>query len=163
MTTVGPQTLSVLVLYALASLAFAVALVSILLVLDRNADHLQHVNQGAAERDPRLAVLDRISFWAFIVGALFLAALGVMAGIDKVGTQSGAQMNKANNPTKMTTDAVVTHKKSYNGISDMRPPVAQQPAAEPPAAAPPAVPPTTAPAPTPAGSQGEQGAGRGSK
>lgn len=163
MTTVGPQTRTVLVLYALASLAFAVALISILLILDRNADHLKHVQRGKVERDPRLALLDRISFWAFIVGALFLATLGVMAGIDKVATQAGAQMNKADNPTKVSTDAVVTDKRSYNGISDMRPPAAQQPAAEPPAVAPAAVPPAPAPAPAPAASQGDQGAGGGSK
>jgi len=163
MTTVGPQTRAALVLYALASLAFAVALISVLVVLDRNADHLKHVNRGKADRDPRLAMLDRTSFWAFIVGALFLAALGVMAGIDKVGTQTGAQMSKADQPVKVTTDAPPTHKHSYDGISDMRPPVAQQPPAVPPAAAPAAAPPAVAPSPAPVASQGGQGAGGASK
>jgi len=136
MTTVGPQTTFALVLYGFATLAFAVSLFCIIRILDRNADHLKQVRRGEVERDSGLARLDRLSFWSFIAGAALLGTLGVLAGYDKIGSQRGGQMSKSEQPTKVTTEAVPTHRRSYDGISDMRPPVAQQPTATPPAAAP---------------------------
>lgn len=170
MTTVGPQTTVALVLYGVAIVAFAVSLYSIIRILDRNAHHLKQIVRGEAERDSRLALLDRISFGSFIVGAVLLGAVGLMAGIDKLGSQTGAHMSKSDQPAKTTTVAVPTHRQSYDGISDMRPPVAQQtpaaPPAAPPAATPAAVTPAAAP-PTagqaPAAPQAAQDAGGGSK
>ncbi len=159
LTTVGPQTTVTLVLYGMAMLTFAVSLFCIIRILDRNADHLKQIVRGEVEGDSGLARLDRVSFWTFIAGAALLALLGMIAGIDKLGPQAGGQMSKANQPTKITTEGVATGKRSYDGIGDMRPPVAQQPAAKPaPPAATPAAPPLA-----PAASQGTQDGGSGTK
>lgn len=144
MTTVGPQSRVTLTLYVLAALAFATSLFCIIRILDRNAEHLKHVVRGTADRDVGLARLDRISFWAFVAGAALLGCIGVIAGIDKLGSQTGAQMSKAEPPTKVTREGVAPDKRSYDGIGDMRPPVPQQePTGTPPAA--PAVAPATTP------------------
>lgn len=165
MTTVGPQSLVTLMLYALAALAFATSLFCIIRILDRNADHLKHIVAGTADRDAGLARLDRVSFWAFVAGAALLGAIGVFAGIDKLGSQTGAQMSKAAPPTKITTDGTPTHRQSYDGIGDMRPPVAQhRPAAPPPAASTPAPAPVAqTPSPAPAATQATQDGGASSK
>lgn len=155
LTTVGPGTPLVLAGYIVAMAAFSIARATVINVFDRNAKHLEQVMRRELERDPKLARLDALSYWSFIAGAAFLAVIGVSAGIDKLVSQTGGEVNKSGSSSRVTTESVVTGKHSYDGISNMRPPAAPT---VPPAA------PAVAPLPSaPATSQSTQDAGSSAK
>lgn len=152
MTTVGPQTYVALALYAVSTVAFAVAVVSVLIVFNRNALHLQKVVRDPKTRDPVLATLDRVSFWSFVIGAVVLGGLGFIAGTEKIHSRTEARMANSDQTKTSTPASGDTLKKSFDGISEMRPVQTQQPTTSPPAAPPTAATPAAAP-------QSNQGAG----
>ena len=117
MTTVGPASCSMLWLYGLSVACFLASLITVVVVFDRNGDHLAAVANGKNEEEPKLILLDAISFWAFIAGACFLALLGLITGINKLDKQMEDVM--ATNSQNSTTSQI--ENKSVNGVAALRP------------------------------------------
>ncbi len=145
MTTVGPHTYVALAMYAVSTAAFMASLVSVLVVFHRNASHLQKVARDPKTRDPMLARLDRLSFWAFVIGAVVLGGLGFMAGVERIHSRMEVSMTNSDQTKTSTPASGDTLKKSFDGISEMRPVQTQQPTTSPPAAPSPAATPAAAP------------------
>lgn len=145
MTTVGPHTYVALAMCAVSTVAFAAALVSVLIVFNRNSSHLQKVARDPKTRDPVLATLDRVSLWSFVIGAVVLGGLGFIAGMEKIHSRTEANMANSDQTKTSTPATGDTFKKSFEGISEMRPVQTQQPTTSPPAAPPAAATPAAAP------------------
>jgi len=134
MTTVGPYTYIAIALYAVGTIAFAGALVIVLIVFDRNAKHLEQAARDPKAHDPVLAKMDTASFWLFVVGAVVLGALGFMTAVEKIHTRTEASMANSDQTKSAIPASGDTLQRSFNGISEMRPAQTQQPTTPPPAA-----------------------------
>src|SRR5690242_20582283 len=69
-SAVGIPSLPALIFASLAILAFIVCLVAVLLIFKGNSDHLEDVVNASKEHSSRLAFLDRLAIYAFIVGVI---------------------------------------------------------------------------------------------
>ena len=80
LTTVGVRSRETYVLFFLATFAFLVAIAAIVVVLRRNASHLEKVISGAESSDPVLRFLDGVASYAFVTRVLFTLAIGLVVG-----------------------------------------------------------------------------------
>ena len=110
LTTVGLSSAEALVLYVGAITSFLVALVSVLVVFRHNRSYIEQVLAGKIdESDPVLAKADSIALWAFGVGVVFTAVIGIAAAIHSY-TLKESIMSK--DSTK-STQSIPLHK-SFN-------------------------------------------------
>jgi hypothetical protein len=78
-TKAGPSTGLEFAFYLMAGASFLTTIICGVLVLGKNADHIEAVIAGNNERDKLLDFLDRIIFWGFILGVLLTGAIGASA------------------------------------------------------------------------------------
>lgn len=117
LTTVGLSSAEALVLYIGAIVSFVVALVAILIVFRRNRTHIEDILSGkSTSNDPLLTKLDTTALWAFGIGVLFTAIIGLAAAIHSFSTKDKTM---ANETTKKTETA--TLRESFNGASNLQP------------------------------------------
>src|SRR5260221_12045165 len=82
-TTVGPSSKAQLALYALACGCFAVAVITGILVFDRNSKHLDDIiRKQAVGTSETLTWLDRLLFGGFVLGVLLTGAIAILAGVQ---------------------------------------------------------------------------------
>lgn len=158
LTTVGLSTAEALVLYVFAICCFVIAIVSVLIVFRNNKPHIENILAGKLTgSDPRLAKVDAVAVWAFGLGVVLTAIIGISAAIHSFTTK---EKSMATEPNKTTHSAPINESfngaakiqptgdfsKSFNGAANLQP----QPAASAPAS-----PPTTV-ASTPATSSPAQ-------
>ena len=117
LTTVGLLSAEALVLYIGAIASFVVALVAILVVFRRNRTHIEDILSGkSTSNDPLLTKLDATALWAFGIGVLFTAIIGIAAAVHSYSTK---EKTMAKETTKNTE--TVPLRESFNGASDLQP------------------------------------------
>src|SRR5574340_292490 len=161
LTTVGLSSAEFLILYIGAIVSFVVALVAILIVLRRNRTYIENTLLGKSSNDPLLAKLDLAALFAFGIGVVFTAIIGIAAAVHSYSTMEKAM---ANETTKKTDTVALSFNgasnlqsstdftKSFNGAANLQP----QPAAS---ATAPAAPAPTTPASGTSQTQGGNGKG----
>lgn len=158
LTTVGLSTAEALVLYVFAIGCFVVALVSVLIVFRNNKIHIENILAGKQTgTDPCLAKVDLVAIWAFGLGVVLTAVIGISAAIHSFTTKEKFMATEGSKTTPSTSlnesfngaariQPSGDFTKSFNGAANLQP----QPAASAPAS-----PPTTV-ASTPATSSPAQ-------
>lgn len=117
LTTVGLSSAEALVLYVGAITSFLVALVSVLVVFRSNRTYIEQVLAGkAGANDPMLARADSIALWAFGVGVVFTAVIGIATAFH---SYTSKEKSMANEPTKPTQ--TVPLRESFNGATNLQP------------------------------------------
>jgi hypothetical protein len=120
LTTVGLSSAEALVLYVGAIASFLVALVSVLVVFRRNRTYIEQVLAGTSGgNDPVLTRADSIALWAFGVGVIFTAVVGIATAIHSYTSKEKVM---ANEPTKPTQPAPL--RESFNGATKVQPGIA---------------------------------------
>ncbi len=80
LTTVGVKTCLGIMLYAFAFLFFFATLLVCLAIYRRNAKHLAELaSNPKLEEDRTLKLLDRFSYWFFIIGVFLAIAIAVVS------------------------------------------------------------------------------------
>ncbi len=121
LTTVGVSSNVSIILYFLAICCFLVCIIAVLLIFNRNAEHLKQVAKNEAESDPKLKKLDKISFRSFIFGIILSCVIGVSSGFDTLHKSREAKMSKEKSTKTLVNDGKGYEKKSFDGISDLEP------------------------------------------
>ena len=117
LTTVGLSSAEVLVLYIGAIVSFVVALVVILVVFRRNRTHIEDIISGKlASNDPFLTKLDTTALWAFGIGVLFTAIIGIVAAVHSYSTKEKTMENETTKKTE-----TVPLRESFNNASKLQP------------------------------------------
>lgn len=117
LTTVGLSSAEALILYIGAIVSFVVALVAILVIFRRNRTHIEDILSGKSiSNDPLLTKLDATALWAFGIGVLFTAIIGIAAAVHSYSTK---EKTMANETTKSTGTVSVCD--SFNGASNLQP------------------------------------------
>jgi len=117
LTTIGLSSAEALVLYVGAITSFLVALISVLVVFRHNRTYIEQVLAGkAAGNDPVLAKADSIALWAFGIGVVFTAVIGIATAIHSYTSKEKAMSNE---PTKSTQ--AVPLRESFNGATNLQP------------------------------------------
>ena len=121
LTTVGPSSAETLVFYVGAITSFLVALVSVLVVFRHNKTYIEQVLAGKiVGNDPVLAKADSIALWAFGVGVVFTAVIGIAAATH---SYTSKEITMSKEPTKSTQS--VPLRESFNGAPNLQPSMAQ--------------------------------------
>jgi hypothetical protein len=157
LTTVGPPSTLILWLYGLAVFCFLVSLITLLWVFRRNQNHIVAILNNNTEDDVVLKRLDLVVLWVFGIGVCFTVAVGVLSAIytydtktreakDKAMADSTQKPNPNWNIGNESFCGMADLKKSFNGISNLRPSNSGTPS----------------PTPAPAPAQSSQSSGAGS-
>lgn len=121
LTTIGLSSAEALVLYVGAITSFLVALISVLVVFRHNRTYIEQVLAGKISGNyPLLAKADSIALWAFGVGVVFTAVIGIATAIHSYTSKEKAMSNE---PTK--TNQSVPLRESFNGATNLQPSMAQ--------------------------------------
>jgi hypothetical protein len=142
LTTVGIRHSWMMALYGASFLGFFVSIVVALRLYSKNADLIENELRGSQSttyRQINLKPYDRVSFLAFLVGALFAVAIGCVSALSNQRIAEEA-MRK---PSSTERTQPTLEKRSVDGIQNLRP---KPPEPEP---LPAPVPPTAIPQPTP--------------
>jgi hypothetical protein len=116
LTTIGLSSAEALVLYVGAITSFLVALLAVLVVFRHNRTYIEQVLAGKiAGNDPVLAKADSIALWAFGVGVVFTAVIGIDTAIHSFTSKEKAMSNE---PTKSTQS--VPLRESFNGATNLQ-------------------------------------------
>jgi len=122
--TVGPDSSTELVLYALAGVSFVVTIVAAIRIFERNSQHLQDVIvNGKRDDDPILVRLDRVVFGSFVLGVILTGAIALLSGYTHP-RKDASMPHEDRETTKIMSG---TEQKSLTGIGKLAP--ATQPAA----------------------------------
>lgn len=127
LTTFGLSSAEALVLYVGAITSFLVALISVLIVFRHNRTYIEQVLAGtAAGNDPSLAKADSIALWAFGVGVIFTAVIGISTAINSYTSKEKVMSNEPTKPTQSVQlhdsfNGAASLQKSFNGASNLQP------------------------------------------
>ncbi|MHB1188445.1 hypothetical protein [Thiobacillus sp.] len=113
LTTVGLSSAESLILYIGAIASFVVALVAILIIFRRNRTYIENTLSGKSSNDPFLTKLDLTALWAFGIGVVFTAIIGIAAAVHSYSTK---EKTMANETTKKTETVAL----SFNGASSLQ-------------------------------------------
>lgn len=105
-----------LIFYIGAISSFVVTLVALLFVFRRNGTHIENVISGNNAADPVLKKIDTLALWAFGIGVVFTAFIGITAAIQSYSTKDKTM---ANDTTKKTESSQAFD--SVNGCSRLQP------------------------------------------
>ena len=117
LTTAGLSSAEALILYIGAITSFVVALVAILIVFRRNRTHIEEIlSRKSKSNDPLLTKLDTTALWAFGIGVLFTAIIGIATAVHSYTTK---EKTMANETTKKTEIRI--GRDSFNGAGNLQP------------------------------------------
>ena len=116
LTTVGVESLTLLIIFIVAIISFIVCLFATIGIFNRNAKHLEDLMQGKDTNDTVLSVLDTMTITSFILGVILTSIIGISIATNKVLAKE----------IKMTDKKVTIHKKeilneSFNNAKNMSP------------------------------------------
>lgn len=137
LTTVGPSSVTILWLYALGVVCFLTSLITLLMIFRRNQNHIVQILNNNTDEDPTLKRLDLLVLWAFGIGVCFAAAVGVLSAINTYETKLKDAKEKTvkdngKHPERLgSLEGMATLKKSFTGISNLRPSGAGSPSSSP--------------------------------
>jgi len=116
LTTVGVNSITLLLIFITAILSFIVCLISILAIFSRNAKYLVELIQGKDTSDPVLGALDSLSIFSFILGVILSSIIGISIATIDVLSKEIAMTDK-----KETINKTVDLKESFNGANNLLP------------------------------------------
>ena len=117
LTTVGLSSAEALVLYICAILSFVISLLAVLAVFKRNRTHIEEIISGKnTTTDSLLNKLDSTALFAFGIGVLFTAIIGVSTAIHSYSTK---EKNMANENTIKSQQVQI--RESFNGATSLQP------------------------------------------
>ena len=107
---------------------FSIAIISAVVVLGKNSNHIEKVIKGDKSRDPYLRYWDGSTIAGFIIGIVFLIIIGVISGLHQLKKKGGTEMettikisqkviSASENAVGTTSDNI----KSLNGIGKIAP------------------------------------------
>lgn len=111
------DSISSLLLYVSAILAFMICLVSVLLIFKRNQKHIVDVFNGKNEDDSMLEIMDMSANYSFVAGMLLSALLGISLAIN---TYIDKGKSMANENGKNSAQSVPAFD-SVNGMKGLLP------------------------------------------
>lgn len=118
LTTVGPGSLTELVLYGAAGTAFTVSVVAAVSIFGRNSDHLEAVVQERKRgNDPKLQRLDRLLFVSFLLGVILTGAIAMSSGYARIRKERS--MSQGDRETTKGTGG--SEQRSLTGIGNLAP------------------------------------------
>lgn len=117
LTAIGVSSAEGLVLNICAILCFVTSLIAVLRVFKLNRSYIEAILSGtAAKRDPILGRLDQVAIFAFGLGAIFTAIIGISAAFQ---SYSNKEKVMANDEVKKTGTS--TLRESFNGAKNIQP------------------------------------------
>lgn len=117
LTTVGLSSAESLVLYICAILSFVISLLAVLAVFKRNRTHIEEILSGkGAATDPLLTKLDSTALFAFGIGVLFTAIIGISAAINSYSNKEKSMSNENTNKAQQ-----IQIKESFSGATNLQP------------------------------------------
>ncbi|MEQ1485683.1 hypothetical protein [Methyloglobulus sp.] len=94
-TTFGLDSAEALVLHCFAIICFLIALISTLIVFQQNKTYIEEIQSGKnTSNDPVLSILDVIVLWAFGLGVVFTAIIGISTAIHSYTTKEKIMANE---------------------------------------------------------------------
>lgn len=136
LTAIGVKTVGTFSIYVGAIACFLVCLAAILMIFQKNRDHILAVVNNEVDDDPKLARLDWLAMKFFGFGVLLAAGAGIMTAYDsyivkekEMATESKALISKG-----MAHDSVNgcgDFTKSFLGAGKLQPAATGQPATAP--------------------------------
>jgi preprotein translocase subunit SecG len=106
------------VFYVLAFIAFLSCMIILVIVFDKNSKHIEEAIKGKKDSDPKLDLLDKISLWSFILGALFSIVIGLNTAVYIQNKKGVEEMGKSN-PIQSVKGKEIT--KSLSGVGGLAP------------------------------------------
>jgi hypothetical protein len=131
-STTGVRSITSLILYVLALVAFIVCLGALLWIFRRNAKHLEGVVMERETSDPFLALLDNTAIWSFLLGVIISSIIGIATAVHSYEKEHKMAEDKVptNQSKSFVNDSVIVIKDmepggqvkgSVDGISKMNP------------------------------------------
>ncbi len=122
LTTVGLSSAEALVLYVGAITSFLVALVSVLVVFRQNRTYIEQVlAEKVVGNDSVLAKADSIALWAFGVGVVFTAVIGIATAIHSYTSKEKVMANKPTKPNLFSLRIALTEWQGSKRVLMVRP------------------------------------------
>jgi hypothetical protein len=107
-------------LFSAALFAFLVTVISILIILGKNATRIQEALNGSETRNRALALLDEVATISFIMGMIMVVIIGIYSATSSLG-EKGTNMNK-DNIGNISRHSVGTNRRdSWNDVHKLRP------------------------------------------
>jgi len=117
LTTAGLSSAEALILYIGAITIFVVALVAILIVFRRNRTHIEEIlSRKSKSNDPLLTKLDTTALWAFGIGVLFTAIIGIATAVHSYTTKEKTMANETTKKTEIRIGLDI-----FNGAGNLQP------------------------------------------
>jgi len=114
-TTVGTSELFILVSYIFAIILFMTCSVSVIIILDKNAKHIEASLKNRNETNDSLKYLDIVALYSFIIGIVFSLIIGLSTGIDKYAQiQERIKMSQS-------TEIPISTGRSFHGSNNLSP------------------------------------------
>jgi len=106
--------------FSAALFAFLVTVISILIILGKNATRIQEALNGSETRNRALALLDEVATISFIMGMIMVVIIGIYSATSSLG-EKGTNMNK-DNIGNISRHSVGTNRgDSWNDVHKLRP------------------------------------------
>ncbi len=125
LTTIGANSTDRVILYGLAIISFIICLCAVIIIFQRNSDHLEKVAKKESTTDPYLKLLDKIASYTFVLGIIFSMVIGISAGIENLNNKGDIKMtDKKSTTTNQSTTRngnFVEGQRSFVGISGLDP------------------------------------------
>src|SRR4028119_1019749 len=120
--TVGVSSWLQIALFSAALFAFLVTVISILIILGKNATRIQEALNGSETRNRALALLDEVATISFIMGMIMVVIIGIYSATSSLD-EKGTNMNKDNigNTPRQSGQSVGTNRDSWNDVHKLRP------------------------------------------
>lgn len=119
LSTIGAVNCFGIVFYVLAFISFLVTMIILVTIFDKNSKHIEEAIKGKKDSDPKLDLLDKISLWSFILGALFSIVVGINSAIYIQKNKKGVEEMAKSNPIQTVKGKEFS--KSLSGIGGISP------------------------------------------
>jgi hypothetical protein len=117
--TVGVSSWLQIALFSAALFAFLVTVISILIILGKNATRIQEALNGSETGNRDLALLDGVATISFIIGMIMVVIIGIYSATTSL-SKKGTNMNQ-DNIGNTSRHSVRTNKDSWNDVHKLRP------------------------------------------
>jgi len=118
LSTLGAVNCLGIVFYVLAFISFLITMIILVTIFDKNSKHIEEAIKGKKDSDPKLDLLDKISLWSFILGALFSIVVGINSAVY-IQNKKGVEEMAKSNPIQSVKGKEIT--KSLSGIGGLSP------------------------------------------
>ncbi|MCB9207563.1 MAG: hypothetical protein H6611_09710 [Ignavibacteriales bacterium] len=118
LSTVGAINGLGIVFYVLAFLSFLITIIILVTIFDRNSIHIEKAIRGKKDSDTKLDLLDKISLWSFIFGAIFSIFISINSATLIQNKKGSEEMPKPNQIQSAKGKEVT---KSLSGIGEISP------------------------------------------